>query len=80
MSTAKIAISLDKEILHSIDQMVEKKLYSNRSRAISDALREKIERLSHGRLAKECAKLNVKSEQALADEGLSSELKNWPKY
>jgi hypothetical protein len=31
-------------------------------------------------LAKECAKLNPKDEQALADEGLSSELKNWPKY
>ena len=80
MPTAKIAISLDKEILKSIDQMVEMKLYSNRSRAISGALEEKIARMSRGRLAKECAKLNPKAEQALADEGISSELENWPRY
>ena len=80
MPTSKIAISLDKEILKSVDRMVEKKLYSNRSRAISGALEEKIARLSRGRLAKECAKLNPKAEQALADEGISGELENWPRY
>ena len=80
MPTAKIAISLDKEILKTVDQLVDRKIYTNRSRAISEALQEKIARLGRGRLAKECAKLNRKAEQGLADEGLSSELKNWPKY
>ncbi len=80
MSTAKIAISLDKKILKTVDQLVEKKVFSNRSRAINEALVEKIAHLGRGRLAKECAKLNPKAEQALADEGLAGELKNWPKY
>jgi hypothetical protein len=48
--------------------------------AISEALREKISHLGRGRLAKECAKLNPKAEQALADEGLSGVLNNWSKY
>ena len=80
MSTAKIAITIDEKILKTVDQLVEKHVYSNRSRAIGEALREKIAHLGRGRLARECAKLNPKAEQALADEGLSSELKNWPKY
>lgn len=80
MTAAKIAISIDKEILKTVDQLVEKKIYTNRSRAISDALRDKIARLGRGRLARECAKLDSKAEQALADEGLTRELKNWPKY
>lgn len=80
MSTAKIAISLDKKILKTVDELVDKKIFSNRSRAISEALQEKIAHIGRGRLAKECAKLNPKAEQALADEGLSNELKNWPKY
>ena len=80
MSTAKIAISIDKKILKTVDQLVEKKYFSNRSRAISEALREKIAHLGRGRLARECAKLDLKAEQGLADEGLSRELKNWPKY
>jgi uncharacterized protein (DUF1778 family) len=32
------------------------------------------------RLAKECAKLDPKVERALAEEGMSNELKNWPNY
>jgi Arc/MetJ-type ribon-helix-helix transcriptional regulator len=80
MSTAKIAITIDEKILKTIDQLVEKHVYSNRSRAISEALQEKIAHLGRGRLARECAKLNPKAEQALADEGLSRDLKNWPKY
>ncbi len=80
LAAAKIAITLDQEILKSVDLLVEKKIYPNRSRAITDALRDKIARLGRGRLARECAKLDKRSEQALADEGLAGELKNWPKY
>ena len=80
MPTSKIAISLDTKILKTVDQLVEKKLFSSRSRAISDALREKIAHMGRNRLAQECAKLDPKAEQTMADEGLSGELKNWPKY
>jgi hypothetical protein len=31
-------------------------------------------------LARECAKLDSKSEKAMADEGLATEIGEWPKY
>ncbi len=31
-------------------------------------------------LARECAKLDPKSEQRLADEGMDAELEQWPEY
>jgi len=31
-------------------------------------------------LARECAKLDRKSEQAMADEGLATDISAWPKY
>jgi hypothetical protein len=39
-----------------------------------------LKRLSRQRLREECAKLDARSEQALADEGLSSDLADWPEY
>lgn len=80
MPTAKIAISLDKKMLKTVDALVEKKFFSSRSGAIQEALQEKIAHLGRGRLARECAKLDSKTEQAIADEGLAGELKHWPKY
>ena len=80
MPTAKIAVTLDKKILKTVDQLVSRKVFPNRSRAVNDALREKIAHLGRGRLAKECAKLSPQEEQDIADEGLSDELRNWPKY
>jgi hypothetical protein len=36
--------------------------------------------MDKGALARECAKLNRKFEQAMADEGLATEVSAWPKY
>ena len=41
---------------------------------------EKLERLKRGRLAQECAKLEPGFEKALAEEGLSEDLSEWPEY
>jgi hypothetical protein len=49
---------------------VARRVFQNRSRAIQIALREKIERVEGSRLDAECAKLDPKFEQSLADEGL----------
>lgn len=54
--------------------------HSNRSRAIQEAVLEKLERLERNRLAEECNKLDPAYERAMADEGLSEELDAWPKY
>ena len=80
MATAKIAITLDKETLTRLDQLVRKRAFPNRSRAIQTAVREQIDRMERGRLARECAKLDPRQEQALAEEGLTEELSAWPEY
>ena len=80
MPTAKIAITLDEETLGRLDHLVRKRAFPNRSRAIQAAVREKLERMERGRLARECAKLDPSCEQALAEEGLTEDLSAWPEY
>jgi metal-responsive CopG/Arc/MetJ family transcriptional regulator len=80
MSKAKIAITIDQSAIGSIDQLVETRVFSSRSQAIESAVKEKLERLTHCRLARECAKLDPVFERALAEEGLSEDLSEWPEY
>lgn len=80
MGTSKIAISLDEELLGRLDGLVRKRVFPSRSRAIQAAVEEKIARLERTRLARECAKLDPNLEAALADEGLSRDLDEWPEY
>ena len=80
MSTVKVAISIDPGLLVQIDQMVKEKIYPNRSKAIQSAIHEKLNRMNRSRLAHECSKLDIKFEQALAEEGMSGELSQWPEY
>jgi len=80
MSATKIAISIDEHILKEIDRLVQKKIYPNRSRAIQEAVQDKIKRISKSRLALECAKLDSDEEIQLAEEGMDREVNEWPKY
>lgn len=80
MNKNKIAITLDQGILEKLDRLVKKHIFANRSRAIQEAVEEKLERMSHGRLARECAKLDKAFEKAMAEEGISEELNEWPEY
>lgn len=80
MSRAKIAISLSEEIVSRIDRLVRERVFPNRSRAIQQAVEEKLVRLDRSRLARECAKLDPAFEKALAEEGMSEELPEWPEY
>jgi metal-responsive CopG/Arc/MetJ family transcriptional regulator len=80
MSTTKIAITLDENLLRRLDRLVKNRLFENRSRAIQEAVREKLSRLERDRLARECAKLDKKFEQTMAEEGLSVEVGEWPEY
>jgi Arc/MetJ-type ribon-helix-helix transcriptional regulator len=78
MSSVKVAIMIDSETLQRVDSLVAQKVYPNRSRAIQSAVAEQLARMDRGRLASECAKLDPKFEQALAEEGLGQELDSWP--
>jgi len=80
MGRSKIAITLDEDTLGAIDRLVSERRFPNRSQAIQEALDEKLSRLSHTRLAQECAKLDPGLEQALAEEGMCGELAEWPEY
>jgi metal-responsive CopG/Arc/MetJ family transcriptional regulator len=80
MGAAKFAISVDESLLKKLDQLVKKGLFPNRSRAFQAAMKEKIERLEHIRLARECAKLDKRAEQAMADELSEKDLEIWPEY
>ena len=80
MRTVKIAVTIDKGLLAELDELVESKRFANRSRAVQEAVRDKLERLKRSRLARECAKLDPKIEQKLADEGLAGDLSEWPEF
>ncbi len=80
MPTKKIAITMEKETLARLDQLVEDERYPSRSRAIQEAVEEKLDRLDRTRLIRESAKLDPEYEQRLADEGLTEDLDEWPEY
>jgi metal-responsive CopG/Arc/MetJ family transcriptional regulator len=80
MARAKVAISLDENTLNKLDRLVKARVFPNRSQAIQEAVAEKISRLDRSRLARECAKVDPAFEKALAEEGLSTELAEWPEY
>ena len=73
-------MTLDRESLIRVDGLVSKSIFPNRSRAIQAAVSEKLARMERGRLASECATLDPKFENALAEEGLGQELESWPEY
>ncbi len=78
MASAKIAITMDKDTVHRLDQLVKDRVFPSRSRAIQDAVEEKLKRLERSRLARECSMLDPTEERALAEEGMSEELERWP--
>lgn len=80
MAMSKVAITLDEKLLKRLDRLVAEKQFPNRSRAIQEAVMEKLERMDRTRLARECAKLDPQFEQQLADEGLEEDFAEWPEY
>ena len=80
MSTTKVAIHLDEDLLKRVDQLVEERRFPDRNQVIQIALREKIQKLDRSRLLEEAAKLDPEEEQALAEEGMAGDAAEWPPY
>lgn len=80
MSTVKVAITMDEKLLKNLDQLVKNHLFENRSRAIQEAVSEKMARLEKSRLVRECAKLDKAFEQTMAEEGMTAGAEEWPEY
>jgi metal-responsive CopG/Arc/MetJ family transcriptional regulator len=80
MAAQKVAITMDRRLLVELDGLVAENVFANRSQAIQVAVQEKLARMRRSRLARECAKLVPAQEQAMAEEGMSQELAQWPEY
>jgi Arc/MetJ-type ribon-helix-helix transcriptional regulator len=80
MASTKIAITLEEELVVRIDQLVAEQRFPNRSRAVQEAVREKLARLDGSRLARECEKLDPRFERDLAELGLGADADTWPAY
>jgi len=80
MRSAKVAISIQKSTLDELDQLVKANIFPSRSRAIQEAVEDKLANLRKTRLAVECGKLDPNDEQALAEEAVSEDMNLWPEY
>ena len=80
MATNKVAITIDSDLLSKVDLLVSQRVFPNRSKAIQEALTDKLSLLRQTHFASECAKLDPQIEQQLAEEGMEGELTQWPIY
>jgi metal-responsive CopG/Arc/MetJ family transcriptional regulator len=80
MGKEKIAITLDEEFIGELDRLVNRHVFQSRSQAIQEAVSEKLRRIKRSRLAAECGKLQPAFEKAMAEEGMTEEMSQWPEY
>lgn len=80
MSSAKIAITLEESLLEKLDALVSKHVFKNRSQAIQEAIQNRLEHYFRSSLMRECEKLDINQERAMADEGLNLDMEQWPIY
>ncbi len=80
MPTAKVAVTIEEQLLREVDGWVAAGDYPNRSRAFQAGLaRLREERQQRRSLLAELARLDPAEERALAEEQLSGEAP-WPAY
>ncbi len=80
MGKSTITITMDDALLKTVDRLVEKSVYPDRSLAIQQAVREKFRRADKDLLERELAKIDPEYEQRMADEFLPRDLSEWPEY
>ncbi|MEI7770508.1 MAG: ribbon-helix-helix domain-containing protein [Chloroflexales bacterium] len=80
MAATKVAITIDSSLLAELDQLVAQRVFANRSKAIQEALTDKLTRMRRHRLARESAKLTAADEQSLAEERFQQDMEQWPTY
>ena len=80
MSISRITITIDHAMLKEIDRFVSEGRFASRSGTIHEAIIEMLKRLKRERLVRECAKLDAKAEQQMAEEGFAADMQAWIKY
>ena len=79
MAKAKVAVTLSRELLKELDDLVTQGHYRNRSQAIETAVAETLRRAARTRLTRELAKVDPVEEKAMAEEGMTADVP-WPEY
>lgn len=80
MAAAKVAVTIDADLLREVDQWVASGEFPNRSRAFQAGLLHlRGEHAKRNALLRELGKLDRDQERALAEEWLAGETA-WPKY
>lgn len=80
MRSAKVAVTIDQDMLRDVDRWVAAGEFPSRSRAFQTALsRLREERGKRSLLLRELAKLDPDEERELANETLGAEVP-WPEY
>ena len=80
MAATKVAITIDSRLLAELDHLVAQHVFANRSKAIQEALTDKLTRMRRQRLARESAKLSLADEQSMAEENFQQDMEQWPAY
>ena len=80
MQTAKIAITLDRAVLAQLDRRVTQQVFPQPQQCHPGSDCGEARTLGTQSSRAECAKLNPVVEQALAEEGSTQELAQWPEY
>jgi len=80
MPKTKVAVTIDATLLQRVDEFVAAHRFANRSQAVEAALASAVARLARTRLARECARLDRRAEQAQAEGGFSGGDEAWPEY
>ncbi len=84
MALTKVAVMLEQKTLIRLDELVRQKVFPTRNQAIQVAVETVIAKLKpsekRNRFEEECAKLDPKEKQAMAEEGMSCLLQEWPEY
>ena len=80
MPKSKVAVTIKRDLVEQVDELVAQAGFRNRSQAIESAISEKLQRLARNRLARECANLYSDEEKRLAEEGLAGGIDTWPEY
>jgi Arc/MetJ-type ribon-helix-helix transcriptional regulator len=80
VAAAKVAVTVDAELLREVDHWVERGEFPNRSRAFQAGLSRLLdERRRRTSFIAELAKLDPAEEKALAEEWLTAEA-DWPEF
>ena len=79
-STITVTLTLDDNLIASIDREVQKALYPDRSLAIQEAIERRYGLRDKSFLERELAKLDPIEERRMADEFLPRDESEWPEY